>query len=75
MASFEAYTENLNKVGEAILDWADPQHLYRGYTEVRAITNLNGHEHFFLRRETHYSHQSSWVFWTQTFLHFDRDGR
>ena len=43
MASFEAYTEQLNKVGEAILDWADPQHLYRGYTEVR--TNFNGRQH------------------------------
>jgi hypothetical protein len=40
MASFEAYTEQLNKVGEAILDWADPQHLYRGYTEGWPLTDF-----------------------------------
>ena len=28
------YVATLDKVGEAILAWADPENKYRGYTEV-----------------------------------------
>ena len=30
----DKYTETLDKVGEAILTWADPENKYRGHTEV-----------------------------------------
>ena len=30
----DKYVETLDKVGEAILTWADPENKYRGHTEV-----------------------------------------
>jgi hypothetical protein len=31
----DAYKERIDQIGEAILQWADPQRQFRGYTEVR----------------------------------------
>lgn len=33
---YEKYMKTLDSVGESILQWADPERNFRGYTEVRA---------------------------------------
>ena len=30
----EAYYEKIDALGETLLNWADPENQYRGYTEV-----------------------------------------
>jgi hypothetical protein len=34
-ASYQEYTAQVDAIGEIILQWSDPDKLYRGYTEVR----------------------------------------
>jgi hypothetical protein len=35
MVTYEEYTEKLTSIGDSILNWADPENEFRGYTEVR----------------------------------------
>jgi len=35
---YSAYIDIVDKVGESILDWADPENKFRGYTEVRFVS-------------------------------------
>jgi hypothetical protein len=36
-SSYDEYNEKLDAIGESILNWADPDKNFRGYTEVREV--------------------------------------
>ena len=35
MTSYDDYMQYLDQLGESILQWADPKHEFRGFTDVR----------------------------------------
>jgi hypothetical protein len=35
---YDEYVKTLESVGDSILEWADPNHTFRGHTEVRFVT-------------------------------------
>jgi hypothetical protein len=39
---YEEYVKTLESVGDSILEWADPNHTFRGHTEVRLVALLLG---------------------------------
>jgi len=40
-SAYDKYAETLESVGESILDWADPEKQFRGYTEVRSSSSFS----------------------------------
>jgi hypothetical protein len=39
--SYDEYMARLDEIGKAIVDWNDPDHTFRGYTEVSSLLLKN----------------------------------